>query len=268
MKKLKEYFATPGKAILSTGVIIAALAIIGSGTAVTVKAAAENNSIGKKNAESIAMADAGVNSETAFVSRTEFDREHGEYVYEVEFAANGVEYDYVLKAANGEIITRETDGQPFVEPAAVNQSVQPVQQPAAQPQAAAQPVQPQAAAQAQPVQQSAQPQAAAQAQPVQQPAQPQAAAEAQPVQQPAQPQATAEAQPAQGNYIGIDQAKSIAVSHAGLSVADVSFLKAKLENDDGRAEYEVDFYCGGIEYEYAIDATSGTILEYDSDYDD
>lgn len=67
------------------------------------------------------------------------------------------------------------------------------------------------------------------------------------------------------NYIGVDNAKSIAVSHAGFSVSDVSFSKAKLETDDGQMVYEVDFYMDGKEYEYTIHATSGTILEYDMD---
>ncbi len=64
-------------------------------------------------------------------------------------------------------------------------------------------------------------------------------------------------------YIGVDRAKQIAVEHAGLAETDVVFSKAKLENDDGRTEYEISFYSGNSEYEYTIDAASGTITEYD-----
>lgn len=71
-----------------------------------------------------------------------------------------------------------------------------------------------------------------------------------------------------GTDIGVDQAKSIALNHAGLSASDVTFSKAKLENDDGYTVYEVEFYHGGMEYDYTIEAYSGTILEYDSDWDD
>lgn len=68
---------------------------------------------------------------------------------------------------------------------------------------------------------------------------------------------------ASDKYIGVDSAKQIAVEHAGLSESDAVFSKAKLENDDGRAEYEISFYSGNTEYEYSIDAASGKILEYD-----
>ena len=69
------------------------------------------------------------------------------------------------------------------------------------------------------------------------------------------------------NYIGVDRAKEIALNHANLSETDVVFTKAKLENDDHRVEYEIEFYVGRTEYEYSIDAVSGNIIEYDVDYD-
>ena len=67
------------------------------------------------------------------------------------------------------------------------------------------------------------------------------------------------------NYIGIERAKEIALQNAGLSGAQVNFVKAKLDYDDGRAEYEVEFHHSFREYEYTIDATSGQILEMDRD---
>lgn len=69
------------------------------------------------------------------------------------------------------------------------------------------------------------------------------------------------------NYIGIDHAKEIALSHANLSESDVQFTKAILENEDGGVEYEIEFYSGQTEYDYTIDAVSGNIIEYDVDYD-
>lgn len=70
------------------------------------------------------------------------------------------------------------------------------------------------------------------------------------------------------SYIGVDKAKSIAVSHAGFSLSEVTFSKAKFEDDDGYMVYEVEFYRDGREYEYTIDASEGTILEYESEQDD
>ena len=63
------------------------------------------------------------------------------------------------------------------------------------------------------------------------------------------------------SYIGVDRAKRIALSRAGLSAGDVSFTKAKLEKDDGVRVYEIEFRAGGTEYEFEIDAVTGRVLE-------
>ena len=70
------------------------------------------------------------------------------------------------------------------------------------------------------------------------------------------------------SLIGEDRAKEIAVDHAGFSVTEVFFTKIKLEEEHGRMEYEIEFYKDRIEYEFTIDASDGTILEYESEYDD
>ena len=66
-------------------------------------------------------------------------------------------------------------------------------------------------------------------------------------------------------YIGIDKAKAIATSDAGFSISDVTFSKAKMDTDDGHTIYEIEFYKGGTEYEYEMDASTGNILEYDTE---
>ena len=78
-----------------------------------------------------------------------------------------------------------------------------------------------------------------------------------------------------GNYnvgtdplIGEEKAKEIATAHAGFSTAEVFFTKVKLEQEDGRMEYEIEFYKDRVEYEATIDAAAGTVLEYESEYDD
>ncbi len=67
------------------------------------------------------------------------------------------------------------------------------------------------------------------------------------------------------NYISSDKAQQIALENAGLTADSVTFIRTHLDYDDGRAEYEVEFYQGNVEYDYDIDAVSGTILSYDHD---
>ena len=74
--------------------------------------------------------------------------------------------------------------------------------------------------------------------------------------------------PNSGSYIGVDKAKSIALSDAGVNSADAVFLKARLDRDDGRMEYEVEFYSGSKEYDYDIDALTGEIRSRDWELDD
>lgn len=71
-----------------------------------------------------------------------------------------------------------------------------------------------------------------------------------------------------GSYIGVDRAKEIAVKHAGLGITEVIFTKTKVEREDGCTQYEIEFCKGSSEYEYCIDAFSGSILEYDCEHDD
>ena len=67
------------------------------------------------------------------------------------------------------------------------------------------------------------------------------------------------------DYIGETKAKDIALKHAGLSSSKVTFLPVKLDWDDGRPVYEVEFYSGNKEYDYEIDAATGSIRDYDFD---
>ena len=72
-------------------------------------------------------------------------------------------------------------------------------------------------------------------------------------------------QAASSSYIGEAKAKEIALQHAGLSSAQASFLRTHLDWEDGRPVYEVEFYSGNTEYDYEIDAQTGTIQSYDFD---
>lgn len=70
-------------------------------------------------------------------------------------------------------------------------------------------------------------------------------------------------QASSGAYIGEEKAKQAAFSHAKVQESAVTSLKVKLDYDDGRMVYDVDFYVGNQEYDYEIDAVDGTVLAYD-----
>ena len=74
--------------------------------------------------------------------------------------------------------------------------------------------------------------------------------------------------PAASNSITLEEAKKVALDDAKLTAADVTFTKAKLDYDDGRAVYDIEFYSGAKEYDYEIDAATGRILEKDIDIND
>lgn len=66
-----------------------------------------------------------------------------------------------------------------------------------------------------------------------------------------------------GALITDARAKEIALEHAGLKESDVRVIRIKLDFDDGKAEYEVEFYHGNVDYDYDIDAVSGQVLSFD-----
>lgn len=379
MKKIKTLFATPKKAVLSSLCVLLLLAAAGTGSVYAASAIAENSSIGGENAKNFACADAGIDPTAVQVIRTEFDYEQGQFVYEVSFIANGIEYEYWVRAADGVIVKKETE--------ALTSGV---------PDAAAEKITPEAAKEAAlidaglpaekvtftkvelgsengtavyeiefyaegteydyevyaatgaiysksrellPVQQtppsgnhasseSGKPEQTTV--PVTAPAgSGQSSAPAAKIGlDAAKSKALSDAglsasqvtyteakldydngvyvyeidfytaehkydyeihavtgavvskdiEPrksgsggSSGNtgstYIGVDKAKSIAIGHAGFSASDVTFSKAKLESEDGCKVYEVEFYRNGIEYEYIIHASTGEIIEYESEYD-
>lgn len=61
-----------------------------------------------------------------------------------------------------------------------------------------------------------------------------------------------------------EEAANIAKEHA--QVTDCTMLPVKLDRDDGRQVYDVEFFTAdGKEYDYEIDAATGEVLSYDHD---
>ena len=68
--------------------------------------------------------------------------------------------------------------------------------------------------------------------------------------------------------ISQDEALEAALKHAGLTRDQVDFVK-RIEPDweHGRPVFEISFYQGGFEYEFDVDATNGSILKFEKDWD-
>ena len=57
----------------------------------------------------IALQNAGVSKESANITKSEIDMDHGVKKYEFEFYYNNTEYDYEINAVTGEIISKSTE---------------------------------------------------------------------------------------------------------------------------------------------------------------
>lgn len=195
-----------------------------------------------------ALAEAGVKEADAFLKKNHIDWENGMQVYEIEFYVKNAdgsvtEYEYAVNAVTGDVVERGME----------QERVQITPQP-----------KPQAPAQTKP--DSGSTQTPAQTQPGS--GSTQTPAPAQPAPQvPVVPQQPVTPAPQQGNLITVDEAKSIALSHAGVG-SGATFVKTELDHDDGRMVYEIEFYVGWTEYNVDVDAVSGTVVGFDIDYED
>lgn len=66
--------------------------------------------------------------------------------------------------------------------------------------------------------------------------------------------------------VTLDAAKQIALDRAGVTAEKAVFTKAHLDmDDDGRQEYEIEFYVDQTEYEMDIDAATGEVNDYETE---
>ena len=72
--------------------------------------------------------------------------------------------------------------------------------------------------------------------------------------------------PSDGKLTGEEAAKAAALAHAGLKAADVTFVKCKLDWENGVQVYDVEFFTqDGREYDYEINAATGAVVSVDYD---
>ena len=71
-----------------------------------------------------------------------------------------------------------------------------------------------------------------------------------------------------GGTLTQEEALSKALQHVNLKKDQIDLVKkVELDYEDGRKVYEVEFYKGGVEYEFDIDAETGAILDFEKDRD-
>lgn len=207
--------------------------------------------IGIEAAKETALKSAGLTEDQADFSTAGLDSRDGTFFYQVNFEAEGMEYDYAIDAVTGVVIEENSvaadDGAEAAD-AAVSE---------AETSGAA------ADDGAEAVGAAASKDAAGDT-----------ASGAVLASGAAQASEAAQTSPAAQNasdsgMIGEEKAKEIALNHAGLTEDQTQRLLVKRDYDDGRSIYEVEFYGEGRdEYDYEIDAATGEIVAFDSDLHD
>lgn len=290
--KIKNLFSTPKKTAITVVCIILILAVCVAAAVLIAGAIARRSSIGEDFAKQFAYADAGVDVSKVTASRAEFEFEDGQYVYEVTFFADNVEYEYLLRASDGAVVKKESEPVDGRVPAVTNPSVS-ATTPSQTAPSGGNSSSGSSAFSAGSVQLTldAAKQAALNDAKL-------AAADVTFIEEHADYDdgtpvydlsfvngtnryeyeidantgavRSKEVQPinsqdatVSGTDIGVDQAKTIAAQHAGFGVNDVVFSKTKLERDDGLYVYEIEFYKDGAEYDCTINAANGSVLEYE-----
>ena len=71
-----------------------------------------------------------------------------------------------------------------------------------------------------------------------------------------------------GGYIGYEEALAAALSASGLDRSTVTGQEVEMDCENGVIIYEVEFRSGGTEYEYDVDASTGTIISSGQESDD
>lgn len=65
--------------------------------------------IGEEAAKQAAIAHSGADSASTVWLKAQFDRDNGRFIYELEFACSGTEYDYEIDALSGEVVKAERE---------------------------------------------------------------------------------------------------------------------------------------------------------------
>ncbi len=70
------------------------------------------------------------------------------------------------------------------------------------------------------------------------------------------------------DYITQEAAKQAALTHAGVLESDARGMETGFGYEHGIAVYELEWRVGRTEYSYEIDAVTGEVVRYETEYDD
>jgi uncharacterized membrane protein YkoI len=201
------------------------------GTVESVGTASDKAYIGQEAVRQIVLEHAGVSAGSVTWWELELDSEHGVMVYEVEFYADGYEYEYEVNAQTGVIV--KTEKKPDEHASNVTEST------------------------------TQTPDTSTGSQEVD------AASSATKAQESSGGSAGGTTQtPTTSTGITEARAKEIALAHAGVSAGNVTKYEIELDTEKGVTVYEIEFKSGGFEYEYEVNASTGDIIKSEKEWDD
>ena len=250
-----------------------------------------SNFLSEDEIRAIVFNHAGVNANDVREFEIELDDEHGIWVYEVEFKAGNIEYDYVVNAVTGEIIKSETevDDDPTAAPGTPRPTAQPTQQPGSEflsEDEIRAIVFNHAGVNANDVREfeielddedgiwvyevdfkagnieydyvvNAVTGAIIRVE---------TEIDDDPTAAPGTPRPTAQPTQQPGSeFLSEDEIRAIVFSHAGVNANDVREFEIELDDEDGIWVYEVEFESGRHEYSYEVNALTGEIIDYEID---
>jgi uncharacterized membrane protein YkoI len=201
------------------------------GTVESVGTASDKAYIGQEAVRQIVLEHAGVSAGSVTWWELELDSEHGVMVYEVEFYADGYEYEYEVNAQTGVIV--KTEKKPDEHASNVTEST------------------------------TQTPDTSTGSQEVD------AASSATKAQESSGGSTGGTTQtPTTSTGITEARAKEIALAHAGVSAGNVTKYEIELDTEKGVTVYEIEFKSGGFEYEYEVNASTGDIIKSEKEWDD
>ena len=250
-----------------------------------------SNFLSEDEIRAIVFNHAGVNANDVREFEIELDDEHGIWVYEVEFKAGNIEYDYVVNAVTGEIIKSETevDDDPTAAPGTPRPTAQPTQQPGSEflsEDEIRAIVFNHAGVNANDVREfeielddedgiwvyevdfkagsieydyvvNAVTGAIIRVE---------TEIDDDPTAAPGTPRPTAQPTQQPGSeFLSEDEIRAIVFNHAGVNANDVREFEIELDDEDGIWVYEVEFESGRHEYSYEVNALTGEIIDYEID---